>query len=198
MASVRIRSSTVGWVALATGIASSLATVLIILFYATGGPFGTLNDIFNAVAAIFSGVLAWMLRDHFQINSSTSWITPLLAAIGAVIVVIGSILIIFDFTGWVLAGWYTTLGYSLIGMWLLAFNQDARKNRTLPSNLWMLGMVTGWLMVIGVTVIPAIMMRVDSTEATPWYVSLGYAGFVGTYLLYPMWALWLGRAILSR
>jgi hypothetical protein len=123
---------------------------------------------------------------------------PLLAAIGAIVVVIGSILIIFDITGWVLAGWYTALGNAMIGIWLLTFNQQARQNQMVPSNLSMLGTVAGWLMAIGIIVIPAIVMGIDSTDSTPWYVNLGYAGFLGTYLLYPAWALWLGRAILSR
>jgi hypothetical protein len=197
MASVRFLSSTVGWVALATGIASILATVLIILFYTVGGPFGTLNDIFNGLAGILSGVLAWTLRPAFHSNSSTRWVMPLLAAIGAIMVVIGSILIIFDITGWVLAGWYTALGNAMIGIWLLTFSYSTRQDKTLPSNLSMLGLVAGGLMAIGAVVIPAIILGIDSTESTPWYVNLGYAGFLGTYLLYPSWSLWLGGAILS-
>src|SRR5512144_1219925 len=100
MASVRSSTPTVGWVALATGTASGLATILIILFFTAGGPFGTLNDIFNGVAGILSGVLAWTLRPAFHLNSSARWVVPHLAALGAIVVVIGSILIIFDFTGW--------------------------------------------------------------------------------------------------
>src|SRR5215217_7391513 len=106
MANTNIPSVAAGRVALVTGTASILATVLIILFFTVGGPFGTLNDIFNGVAGILSGVLAWTLRPAFYMNSFARWVMPLLAAIGAIVVVIGSILIIFDVTGWVLAGWY--------------------------------------------------------------------------------------------
>ena len=198
MAGNRILSSAAGWAALATGTASILATVLIILFFTVGGPFGTLNDIFNGVAGILSGVLAWTLRPAFHLNSVARWVMPLLAGIGAIVVVIGSILIIFDVTGWVLAGWYTALGNAMIGIWLLTFRYYTRQDKTLPRNLSMLGIIAGSLMTLGVIVIPAIIMGIDSTESTPWYVNLGYAGFLGTYLLYPAWAFWLGRAILSR
>jgi hypothetical protein len=198
MAGTNIPSIAAGRVALATGIAGFLATILIILFYTVGGSFGTLNDIFNGVAGLLSGVLAWTLRPAFHLNSSTRWAMPLLAAIGAIVVVIGSILIIFDITGWVLAGWYTTFGSALIGIWLLAFSYSTRRVKTLPQHLSTLGLIAGSLMAVGVIVIPAIVMGIDSTESTPWYISLGYSGFLGTYLLYPAWAVWLGRTLLSQ
>ena len=198
MTTVKFPTSTVGWTAFATGIASILATILIILFYTAGGPFGTLNDIFNGIAAILSGILAWMLRPVFHVNSSAQWILTAVASIGAIVAVIGSILIVYDFTGWVLAGWYTTLGYAFVGLWLLAFSHSARQEKTLPQNLPTLGFIAGSLMTVGVIVIPAIVMGIDSTESTPWYINLGYSGFLGTYLLYPAWAVWLGRTLLSQ
>jgi len=197
MTGTNIPSVAAGRVALATSIAGILATLLIILFYTVGGPFGTLNDVFNGVAGILSGVLAWTLRPAFHLNSSARWFMPPLAALGAVVVVIGSILIVFDFTGWVLAGWYTTLGNALIGIWLLTFSTSTRQNKKLPENLSSLGVVAGSIMAVGVIAIIGTMMRIDLVETTPWYLSLGYVGYIGTYLLCPMWTLWLGRILLS-
>ena len=185
--------------ALATAIASILATMLIFLFYAFGGPFGTLNDIFNGVAGILSGILAWILFSEFRLNSSILHrVVLILALIGAVVVVIGSVLIIFDFTGWVLAGWYTTVGYALIGIWLLAFSYSMRYSNLLPHNLSTFGLFVGVIMVVGIVAISGILMGIDSTESTPGYLNLGYVGFLGTYFLYPVWAIWLGRILLSR
>lgn len=191
-------SITTGRIALATGIASIMSTILIILFYTVGGPFGTLNDISNGVAGILSGVLAWMLFSRFRFNSTLQWITVVLAMIGVVIIAIGSILIIYDLTGWVLAGWYTTVGNALIGIWLLAFSTMMRRNNTLPHGLSTFGVIVGSIMTIGIFAIPGMIMRIDSMEFTPWYVSLGYLGFLGTYFLYPMWTIQLGRTLLSR
>ena len=185
--------------ALATAIASILATILIFLFYAVGGPFGTLNDIFNGVAGILSAVLAWMLFSKFRLNSSILHRAVLIfALIGALVVMIGSILIIFDFTGWVLAGWYTTVGYALIGIWLLAFSYFMRHIDMFPHNLSTFGLFVGGIMAVGIIAISGILMGIDSTEYTPGYLNLGYMGYLGTYFLYPVWSIWLGRILLAR
>jgi hypothetical protein len=192
-------SSTAGWMAWATGIATLLATVLIFLFYTLGGPFGTFNDIFNGVAGILSGVLAWMLASQFRTNSTLlARASLVLAMIGTVIVVIGSLLIIFDITGWVLAGWYTTVGNALIGVWLLAFSTSMRRSTLLPRSLSTFGLIVGIPMVVGIIAIPGILMGVDSTDSMPGYLNLAYLGYVGTYFLYPAWTVWLGRTLLSR
>jgi hypothetical protein len=199
MTTSSLRYPITGWAALATGIASILATVLIILFYIVGGLYGTLNDIFNGVAGILSGILVWMLFSEFRLNSSILHrVVLVFALIGAVIVVFGSILIIFDFTGWVLAGWYTTLGNALIGIWLLVFSYSARRSNILPYNLSTFGLVVGAIMATGIIVIPGILTGIDSVESTPGFLNLGYLGFLGTYFLYPIWAFWLGRILLSR
>ena len=45
-------SATIGWVAIAAGIAGLLDLVFIILFFTVGQPFGTLNDICIGLTAI--------------------------------------------------------------------------------------------------------------------------------------------------
>ena len=188
-----------GWVALATAIATLLATILIFLFYTAGGPFGTLNDIFNGVAGILSGVLAWMLSSQFRTGSSIlQRVALIVAGIGALVVAIGSILIIFDITGWVLAGWYTAVGNALIGIWLVAFSTSMRWSNLLPRSLSTFGSIVGAIMAVGIIAIPGILMGTDSTDSTPGYMNLAYLGYIGTYFLYPAWAIWLGRTLLSR
>ena len=184
--------------ALTTGIASILAAVLIVLFYVIGGPFGTLNDIFNGVAGILSGALAWLSFSEFRLNSSANRIAMILALIGGVIVVIGSILIVYDITGWLLAGWYTTLGNAFIGIWLFTFSYFARPSNMLPHNISTFGMIVGAIMVVGIIVIPGIVMRIDSIESSPWFLNLGLLSYIGTYFLYPIWTIWLGRTLLSK
>ena len=56
-------SVTIGWVAIAAGIAGLLGLVFIILFFTVGQPFGTLNDICIGLTAILShGFLLLIVR----------------------------------------------------------------------------------------------------------------------------------------
>ena len=66
-------SLTIGWVAIATGVAGLLALAFIILLFTVGQPFGALNDLCIGIAAILSAVLAWMLTPQVHDQS------PLLA-----------------------------------------------------------------------------------------------------------------------
>jgi hypothetical protein len=199
MIASNLKSSTVGWMAFATGMASTLATLLIILFFTVGGIFGTLNDICNGVAGILSGVLVWMLFTKFQHSISFFHrIILILTLIGSVAVVVGSILILFDFTGWLLAGWYTTVGNALIGIGLLAFNDSVRRTNLLPRNVATFGLLTGAIMAVGILALPGILMGIDSMEFSNWFLNLGFLSYVGTYLLYPIWTIWLGRILLSK
>src|SRR3989304_6928700 len=77
-------SITIGWVAIATGVAGLLALAFIILFFTVGQPFGTLNDICIALAAISSVVLVWMLYPQYHAQS------PLLGKVTFVIAMFGN------------------------------------------------------------------------------------------------------------
>jgi hypothetical protein len=114
MISTHFSSSLVGWVAISAGIAGLLGLVFIILFFTIGQPFGTLNDICIGLAGILSGILAFMLFSEFHVKSPLlSQIALIAAGAGALVVAIGSILVIFGFTGWYLAGLYMSVGNAL-------------------------------------------------------------------------------------
>jgi hypothetical protein len=131
MTTSNFSSSVVGWMAIAMGIAVILAVIFIILFFSVGQSFGTLNDIFNGVAGILSGMLAWMsYTEHHSKSPLLSQFALILALVGAVVVVIGSVLVVSEITGWVLAGWYTTTGNALIGLWLVAFSYSLQRSIT--------------------------------------------------------------------
>ena len=64
---------------------------------------------------------------------------------------------------------------------------------------WMtFGRVVGIVMTLGLLGIPGILTRVDSMASLPWYLMIGYFGFIGTYLLYPIWMLRFGQIVLRR
>ena len=192
--------SLVGWTAIATGVAIIVAVITLILMYTVNGPFfGTTNDVFNTIIGILSVVLAWMSYVEFHARSPLlSQVGLAFSVVGAILTVVGSVLIIFNFTGFVLAGWYTGVGNALIGLWLAIFCTSMLQGDTLPHNLVTFGIVVGAVMVMGLLGIPGILAHVDTMESLPWYLGIGYLGFLGTYILYPIWTIWLGRILLSK
>ena len=115
-------TATNGWVAIATGVSAILAVIFLTLMYTVNQSFGRVNDVFNSVIGISSVVLAWMLyAEHHAKSPLMSQIALALVVVGAIFTIIGSILIIFGFTDFVLAGWYSSIGFALIGIWLAAF-----------------------------------------------------------------------------
>lgn len=199
MADNNFTTTTVGWMAITTAATAVLALVFIGLMAAVHPFFGTLNDIFNGLLGILLAVLAWMLyAEHHAKTPPGSQIALILAVVGAVIAVIGSVLVIFKYTGWVLAGFYTSIGDAIIGLWLAMFCYAMLRNTAFPHNLMTFGLVTGILMAVGLISVLGITTGIDSIESLPWYLNVGYLGYVGTYILYPIWAIWLGRVLLSR
>jgi hypothetical protein len=200
MSTSNFPTATTGWIAIVTGVSAILAVVFLTLMYTVNGPiFGTVNDVFNSIIGISSVVLAWMLYSAYHVKSPlVSLIALALAVIGAIFTIIGSILIIFGFKGFVLAGWYSTIGYALIGFWLAGFCYAFLRGDTLPHNLAIFGIVVGAFMATGLLGIPGILARIDSMESMPWYLYVAFLGWLGTYILYPIWTIWMGRNLLLK
>jgi hypothetical protein len=188
----------IGWTAVVTGIAVIVAVITITLMYTVNGPFfGTINDAFNSIIGVSSVFLMWTLyAEHHARSPLASQITLVLVVVGAVFTVIGSVLIIFNYTGFVLAGWYTGVGNALIGLWLVGFCASMQRAGTLPHNLMIFGVIVGAFMAFGLLGIPGIVAHIDTMESLSWYLGLAYLGFLGTYILYPIWTIWLGRVLL--
>jgi hypothetical protein len=193
-------TSTTGWWAIATGSAGLLGLAFIILFFTRGQPFGTLNDICIGLAAVLSGVLAWMLYPEFQARSpQLGQIALILALAGAIIVVVGSVLVISGTTGWFLAGLYMATGNALIGLWLLALNYIVQPSQAWPQGLVIFGLVVSVIMALGLATAPGIFRGTDAWASAPWYVNyVGQAGALGWLIAYPVWCIWLGRILLLK
>lgn len=182
---------TVSRLALATAIVTLLAVLSLIIFYALGGPFGLINDVANGLIGLLSLALAWRWVRNRRSGLSTLGIAA--AALGAIVMILGSLLVIFDITGWYLAGLVSSVGSSLIGIWLLIANRLRRRTPELPRGLITLGITTAIFMIIGWLGIAGVIVRIDDPQLAPWYVNAGLLNWMGTYLLYPIWCLWLSR-----
>ena len=192
-------ASTIGWVAIVTGVSAILAVTFLTLMATVNMSFGKVNDVFNAIIGISSAVLAWMLyAEHHAKSPLMSQIALALAVIGAIFTIVGSVLIIYGFTDFVLAGWYSGVGYALIGLWLVAICYSMQRGDALPHNLIIFGLVVGAFMAVGLIGIPGIFNGIDSIESMPWYLYIAFFGWLGTYILYPIWTIWLGRNLLLK
>jgi len=189
----------IGRLAIAIGMVGLFNVLTIMLMYTVSGFFGPLNDFGNGVAGILIAVLAWRIYPFFREPSQHLRLFALIAAIvGAGVVVLGSVLVIFGVTGWVLAGLVTILGYAVIGFWVVAINYFAQGSNTWPLGLARFGLVIGMIMMIGLFAGPGIIRQVDSLVAAAWSVRLAYASGLGWFLLLPVWSTWLGRRLLSE
>jgi hypothetical protein len=155
----------------------------LVIFFVVGGPFGTLNDVGNALLAVLAAALALTWGSPVPRAATSS------AVVGAAIAVVGSALVISRTTGFFLAGLVSGVGFALIGAWLLVASRSLP-----PGGLRRLGTVAGASMLAGLVGVPAMVMRLDDMASAPGWVWLSFVGWIGTFVLLPAWALWLGRA----
>lgn len=186
--------ATIGWIAIFTGVVAILAVICLILMYTVNQSFGKVNDVLNIFIGVASVTLALMLyAEHHAKSPLLSQFALAFAVVGVIFTILGSILIIFGFTDFVLAGWYSSIGFALIGIWLIIFCYSFLNINVLPHNLIIFGIVSGAFMAVGLFGIPGIIRGIDSMESMPWYLYVAFFGWLGTYILYPIWAIWLGR-----
>ena len=176
----RLAGATAG---VAVGSAVCLAT-----YFAVGGPFGTINDIGNATTAVLSAALAWNLRRRLPARARALALAP--AIVGAAIAVVGSALVVSGTTGWYLAGLVSSVGFAGIGTWLVVINRGRDLSVALPR-LRSLGVLGGALMIVGIAAVPGILLGLDDPDAAPAWAWLGSTAWLGIYIAYPAWALWL-------
>jgi hypothetical protein len=190
----------IGWVAIATGISGLLGFIFIIIFFTVGQPFGTLNDILIGLTAILSVILFWMIyteyHRQFPLLGKVALIIP---TIGAILVLVGSVLVISGTTGWFLSGQYMAAGNALIGLWLLIMSFSALRGNSLPHSLVIFGLICGVILTLGLVTIPGILRGIDSQEYEfSIFNSIWWSSSLGYLALFPIWCILLGRNLLLK
>jgi hypothetical protein len=178
-------------VAMAVATVDLLGVICLLVFFAVGGPFGFINDVANAVVGVLSAVLAWLS----PAIRSPGWCRLALAAgvVGAIVMAIGSVLVIFDVTGYYLAGLVSAVGAAFIGCWVLIANRFPPYAGELPRGVRVTGLAAGVVMLVGLLAVPGVLARVDDQSTSPWYVVVAQLSWLGTYVLYPIWCFRLAR-----
>lgn len=174
-----------------TGVVALAALVSLFVFFVVGGLFGPLNDAGNGLTGILSAVLAWRLGGG-RFGKLGVW----LAIGGGILVLVGSALVLSGTTGFFLAGLVSSAGFGLLGVWLVGLNRGPARD-TWPRSMASLGVIAGVLMVTGLITIPGIAMGIDDMDSAPWWLWLGFVGWLGTFVAYPAWAIWVGRTEVS-
>ena len=194
-----------GRLALAIGIAAAGSAVCLGTYFAVQGPFGTISDIGNAATGVLSAGLAWRLRR--QISGRAANLGVGAAIVGAGLTVAGSALVISGATGFFFAGLVSSVGFAGIGSWLVVLNTSDPAVDSLPPRLRslgvaagtlmalgviaVLGIVAGALMALGIAAVPGILLGLDDMTAAPAWVWIGLLGWLGIFVVYPAWAIWL-------
>ena len=137
---LQLRVCLSSWLAITIGGVILIGDLSLILFFTFGSFFGTFNDLCIAFAAILSALLAWMLYPAHRAYSPRLGQSLLTAAlVGALVASIGSAFVIFDITGWFLAGLMNFFGNALVGLWLLGLNYIAQRRSTWQRRLVQFG-----------------------------------------------------------
>jgi hypothetical protein len=187
-----VSARTVGWIALVAGVVGLVSIASLIVFFIVGGPFGSINDWTIALLGVLSASLVLGLESaRSQQLPAAGPVIAAVGVLGAVIVVIGAGLVISQTTGFVLAGLVESLGFALVGVWLIAVN----RRTGWPAGTARLGLAAGVLMAVGFAVLPGIVARTDRMEDIPAIVWLGWVGWLGIFVLYPIWGIRLGRSL---
>ena len=177
-----------GWVAIALAAVCVISVVSLILLFSVGQPFGTINDVGNAMIGVLSLVLAVMLA-----RQAGGWVGVALVVIGAGFTLYGSWLVMSGTTGFALAGFVSTIGFGFIGLWLalVAWSPEAVAWWGGWLTLVRIGAVA--IVVGGLFAVPGALMRIDAYDAMPGWLWLFSLGWLGVYVLYPVVAFVLGR-----
>src|SRR3970040_2066621 len=190
------RDRIVAGMAMAAGAVTLISVASLALFFAVGKPFGAINDWTVGLAGLLSGLLALAIRSRDSVGApGAATVSTGVAVVGALIVVAGSALVISQTTGFLLAGLVESLGFALIGLWLIALLRSTGSASGWPRHLRNLGLVAGIVMALGIAVVPGIAMGLDDMNTAPGWIWIGFVGWVGIFLLFPIWSIWLGNGL---
>ena len=133
--------------------------------------------------------MAWRLRRHVAGGASDLAVGA--ALVGAAITVVGSALVVSGTTGWFYAGLVSSVGFAGIGTWLMVLNRSGGEVAAWPGRLRSIGVAAGALMAVGIAAVPGILLRLDDPATAPAWAWIGSVGWLGIYVVYPVWAIWL-------
>jgi hypothetical protein len=175
------------------GIVGLCSTASLATFFAAGEPFGTINDWLIGVTAVLGGALVLVAERTLLDMPHAGRLLAGAAVAGAAVVAAGSALVLTGTTGFFLAGLVQSVGFALLGAWLLATSRAMARSEGWHRRLTALGTGAGALMVVGLVAVPGVLLRVDDVASAPAWVWIAEVSWLGIFFAYPLWAIALGR-----
>jgi hypothetical protein len=176
-----------GWSAYVSAAATVVVFVTAILFFAGGGPFGILNDISSVFQVLFmlpvALALYQLLRPSAQFLNTVALATGI---VGMLVSGFGQSLLVFGIITYQQSLLFFPAG-AAIGIWLVLANVQALSSELLPRGLAWAGVLSGASYIL--TVAGFLL----GGQQSPFF----YMGGLVLVIAYPIWAIWLGRMLLS-
>jgi hypothetical protein len=202
-----------GKFAIASGIVTVLAAVVLVIFFLVEAPalvesgdvdritvFGSTNDALIAVALLLMVPVAVFVARVGEPRRLHQFVGPVgLAGLGlGVVFMVTTALRVIDYaTNSFLIG----VAFALVGAWLLALNISPRASALFSRGARWAGVLAGLAFVtiggFGVIAGPSVMADPTSLMAYPVLVALLGAGTAGLHLATPVWAILTGRRWLA-
>lgn len=183
-----------GSIAIALGAVIASTSLSFGLFAAFGEPFGSVSDISVGISALISGVLASRLyASHRSMSPTLALVALGFAWAGAVIMWVGSYLVVSGTTGYFLASLVSTFGYALIGLWLLILALSGHAAVVPTPTARRLPLLASVLLAIGILVLPGIISQMDDPETASLLANLVPPITWLGILAYLIWAFVFGR-----
>ncbi|UCC64606.1 MAG: hypothetical protein JSV36_06040 [Anaerolineae bacterium] len=178
----------VGWATYASAAATLVTFVTGILFFTVGQPFGTIQDATSALQVFLMLPIAAVLLNWFRPDAPVlSTLATIVGVVGMLVAGVLQVLLVFR-----AVRFESTIGTGLaaggvIGAWLVVINGLGLASGAFPNGLAWSGIVAGGgyvLLVIGFWL---------GGQQHP----LFWGGSLATVIGYVVWAMWLGRVLLS-
>ena len=177
-----------GWSAIVSAIMTILGLVTLLIFFAQGEPWGTLNDITSVILALsLLPVLLMLYRLHRREAPTIILCTLIIGVIALLAAVIVQSLLIIKVLTYDQTAILAPSAFGLFGATLMVFGFLGRSNASLPRRLIWLSIIAGAGYVLVITGF------ILGGQAHP----LATIGGLMAVLGYPIWAIWFGRLVLS-
>jgi hypothetical protein len=177
-----------GWSAIVSAITTVLGLVTLLIFFAQGEPWGTLNDITSVILALsLLPVLLMLYRLHRRDAPRMSLVTLMLGVIGLLAAAVVQSLLIIKVITYAQTAILAPSAFGLFGISLMVFGFLGRTNPSLPQRLILLSIIAGagYVLVIAGFILGG--------QEHPLAAIGGLIAVIG----YPIWAMWFGQLVLS-
>ena len=154
------------------------------------GPFGTINDIGNAATGVLSAGWPGGSAGRSRVAPATSPSVPRIVGAahhGASVPPSSSP----GTTGFFFAGLVSSVGFAGIGAWLVVAEQERGRGGAWPRGFGRSASppVRSWPSAS--SAVPGIPLGLDDMATAPAWVWIGFLGWLGIFVVYPAWAIWL-------